>query len=581
MASSSTDLRTIFGTNEPPVAETRLDAGKMTVRIADGQVASVSWGGREILRGVTYFLRDADWATPLGETTLKVERQGESELSAKIAGTINAGGIRFDYTMEIEGDATGHLRISTRGTAGSTFRSNRVGLTVLHPLDCAGEALRVIHSDGSTETGEFPFLISPSQPVFDIAGLAFPLNDREQVAIDFRSTTPDGGTQVFEMEDQRNWGDASYKTYVGSLLDPWPFEVADGDVFEQHIEIRVTPAPVAAASVSAPADPAGAGDTGFRMPAIGVSVPHGRAAEALTNVRALGMFRPAYISAYLRSDAMDPAELAAIGALVETLECPLTLELEVDGEITRALPHAAAEISRAGLAPEAVLACPEPYLHSYQPNGDWPDVMPLDAFYGKVRDSFPSARIGGGMLTYFTELNRKWPPASGIDYVGHSYCPIVHSADDRTVVQNIDTLAFIAKTVAAGLPEMPYEIVSAQLSMRQNPYGAAPQPNPGNKRIAMAEADPRENGQFAGLWMLDIARVLAGTHASRACFGALSGPAAVFSADHKDGKRPSYYALEALCRLAGADEDTFLAERKKLLDGPFALAAVAFEELRG
>ena len=32
----------------------------------------------------------------------------------------------------------------------------------------------------------------------------------------------------FEMEDHRNWMDASYKTYVCSLLDPWPYTLEEG-----------------------------------------------------------------------------------------------------------------------------------------------------------------------------------------------------------------------------------------------------------------------------------------------------------------------------------------------------------------
>ena len=33
----------------------------------------------------------------------------------------------------------------------------------------------------------------------------------------------------FEMEDHRNWMDASYKTYVCSLLDPWPYTLKKGE----------------------------------------------------------------------------------------------------------------------------------------------------------------------------------------------------------------------------------------------------------------------------------------------------------------------------------------------------------------
>ena len=62
------------------------------------------------------------------------------------------------------------LRIVTEGRALSAFKSNRVGLTILHPVpDCAGAEVTVTHSDGAKEETRFPQLISPSQPVCDDA----------------------------------------------------------------------------------------------------------------------------------------------------------------------------------------------------------------------------------------------------------------------------------------------------------------------------------------------------------------------------------------------------------------------------
>ena len=42
------------------------------------------------------------------------------------------------------------------------------------------------------------------------------------------------------MEDQRNWTDASYKTYVRPLALPWPYTLAAGAKFEQAITLTVT-----------------------------------------------------------------------------------------------------------------------------------------------------------------------------------------------------------------------------------------------------------------------------------------------------------------------------------------------------
>ena len=558
----------IFGTDEAAPEEQTVSAGKLSVRIADGQIKSASWDGKEIVRGISYLLRDANWATPRATSTVSLTKTTEHVAGAKIMGTVDSGDIRFDYEIAIEADAAGTLRIQTTGTAKSAFAANRVGLTFLHPVPaCCGLELRVTHTDGTEEATRFPMSISPSQPVFDIGAMSYALSDDEAVDISFRAHRPDRSPQCFEMEDQRNWTDASYKTYIGSLLDPWPFHVRAGDVFRQEIAISIRSRPHAAQQ-NAASGPQGADQ--FKVPAVGVAVPLGGAAEALDNLRRYGSPGPRYVSAYLRSDAIEPNELAALRSIAEMLACPVTVELEVRGEPAESLAAVAGSFTASGVKVDSILACPAPYMKSYQPDAVWPDVMPLEAFYDLVRSHFPQSRIGGGMLAYFTELNRKWPPAGAMDYVGHALCPIVHAADDETVVQNIESLPFIAGTVAEHLPGVPYQIVSALISMRQNPYGAAPQPNPGGNRIAMADFDPRENGLFAGMWMLRVAEVLSGTHAEAVCLGALSGPASVYSPGWPNGKRPSYFALEALAAMWGAGREAFDEVKRQLFRSRFA-----------
>ena len=111
------------------------------------------------------------------------------------------------------------------------FATNRTGLVVLHPPQLAGEALRVTHTDGTTEEVAFPRAISPHQPVLDIAQLSW-LHAGSEVSVAF-----DG--DVFEMEDQRNWSDASYKTYSRPLAIPFPYTIAAGDRVRQSVQIDV------------------------------------------------------------------------------------------------------------------------------------------------------------------------------------------------------------------------------------------------------------------------------------------------------------------------------------------------------
>ena len=42
---------------------------------------------------------------------------------------------------------------------------------------------------------------------------------------------------TFEMEDHRNWTDASFKTYVRPLALPWPYTLPKGETFKQSVTL--------------------------------------------------------------------------------------------------------------------------------------------------------------------------------------------------------------------------------------------------------------------------------------------------------------------------------------------------------
>ena len=121
------------------------------------------------------------------------------------------------YQAKIEAKADGTLTFSAVGTPLSDFLTNRSGFVVLHPLEgVVGKPVEVVHVDGKREKRNFPKIISPGQPIFEIRSL------KHTVMPGVTATVLMEGNK-FEMEDHRNWMDASYKTYVCSLLDPWPY----------------------------------------------------------------------------------------------------------------------------------------------------------------------------------------------------------------------------------------------------------------------------------------------------------------------------------------------------------------------
>ncbi len=92
------------------------------------------------------------------------------------------------------------------------------------------------------------------------------------------------------------------------------------------------------------------------------------------------------------------------------------------------------------------------------------------------------------MLSYFTELNRKRVPDGQLDFISHCTNPIVHAADDLSVMHALEALPFITRSVRAIYGGKPYRIGPSTIPMRQNPYGSRTMDNPSGGRVPMATA---------------------------------------------------------------------------------------------
>lgn len=514
--------------------------------IRNGGVAGIFWDEQEVVRAIEYPIRDVDWGTlVLAETSARAV-EGAERLTYERR--FRADGFSGIFTLDAE--AAGRVELRIRLTAEGRQRVCRAGFVVLHPLGVAGEPLTVRHPDGSSEETTFPVLIKPSQPAMSITGLVHRAG-AAQVELAF-------GGEIFEMEDQRNWSDASYKTYCRPLLKPYPYDVEDGEVVEQSIVLNLSTAPNAR-----PAMPAGEaagmgmgtiGEFGLAMdPAWPTDGMWGPLREAWPGVRGLA-----------RVDGMRAADLAwlASGHLSGR---PLDLEIVVDQDGATAAPTlqaVGAALVAGDIEPEHVIVLPRAFLCCIQPWEPQPHGLTLEGAADAGRAAFPNSRIGIGMLSNFVELNRARPAADGTDYVTHGLTPLVHAADDSSVMTTLDALVPIAASLEAIYPRHPVRLGLAWIGMRTNPYGATVAPNPQQHRVAMAGVDPRQRGLFGAAFMVGLA---ASPLVMRSEFIALAAPygpfglarAAVewpqpgYDEDARFVAFPGFHAMRALRSLSG------------------------------
>ena len=151
--------------------------------------------------------------------------------------------VDFFWKGTITGDANGTVTFSMDGEARSTFRRNRIGFCVLHPMGCAGVPCLIVKVDGAVEESAYPNLplplnylidgeIKPVAPFNNMRAVRYEITSGVEAEVRFEGET-------FEMEDQRNWTDASYKTYGTPLSQPFPVEVAAGTKIAQRITLAL------------------------------------------------------------------------------------------------------------------------------------------------------------------------------------------------------------------------------------------------------------------------------------------------------------------------------------------------------
>jgi hypothetical protein len=219
--SGQTDAGALFGTDEQPPVRRLLNAGPLTAILEEGNLRSISFGGVELVRAINYLARDSSWGTYKAALSNIEINEGEGSFSVTYDALCSGPDGRYAYRMTIKGEAAGRLSMEAAGEALTDFPTNRTGFVVLHAAQAAGGRLTIRHGDGGIEQTVFPEAISPDQPAFDISALT-----HEPAPGLVCTVTMEG--DAFEMEDQRNWADASFKTYVRPLSKPRPYLIAKG-----------------------------------------------------------------------------------------------------------------------------------------------------------------------------------------------------------------------------------------------------------------------------------------------------------------------------------------------------------------
>lgn len=551
----------LTGTEQPDAIGQILTAGPLSAEFDNGNLRYIRMGGVEVLRAMAFLVRDENWGTYTPVlSNLRIDQRKDG-FSVSYQATCNRLGQQIDYVATIEGKSNGNLTFRATATPKRNFLTNRTGFVVLHPLQgVVGRAVKVEHTDGAMTDSHFPEYVNPDCPFRNIRALS-----HEVLPALWARCQLEG--DAYEMEDHRNWTDASFKTYIRPLAKPWPYTLPAGQVIQQSVSLSFSGA---LPKHSRPGKNKGVqikvGDASDQIvPPIGIGVPAEETEHALSQTELVKMLAPNFMVCFFDTRRQHGvAELSKYRRLSEKLGAEVMLEVVVQSldDFAGELDRVAKDAATAGLKISAVAVCPVGHLKSVLPGGIYPPAPPLEDLYRAARHAFPRAKLGGGMFSFFTELNRKRPPAQLLDFITNTTCPIVHAADDRSVMETLEALPWQIETARNFSGGAPHRVGPSGIGARDNPHGATYADNPNNLRVCLAKMDPRQRGLFSAAWTLGYVATLARAGVATISMGAPTGPLGMIyrEAEHTQpffddletvAVYPVFHTLSALNRASG------------------------------
>ena len=549
----------LFGTEEPFEVPIILKAGPLSAEFEAGNLRYIRFHGVEMIRAVSYIVRDRNWGTYNPRiSNLKIVT-GSDHFHVSYDAEAGDAAQNMRYSAVITGDSSGALRFEGNADVVTNFVTNRTGFVVLHPIEGVADHHAMIeHVDGRHVDTMFPKLIDPIQPMMELRAITHDFGHGAKVRCLMEGDT-------FEMEDQRNWTDASYKTYVRPLALPWPYTIAKGSKFSQAVSLSVEGRPSLGDAATDGSIAIKVNPSKIKTPTLGFGLDPDDCESVLAHIDMARPLLPHHLVCHY-----DPQRGHSALTLKQQLAIARELRAEpwLEAVITR-VEGWQDEVSALGSAVGAlgspfpvVMLSPASDLKCTLPGTTWPPCPPASDLFRHARACFPHAKLAGGMFSYFTELNRKRPPLDVMDLVGFTTAALVHAGDDRSVTESLEALPHIARSVRAIVGDTPYAVGPSAIGMRDNPYGAKTMGNPESIRQAMNRNDPRQQGLLGAAWNVGYFARFAQGGASSIALGGITGPFGLLSTsqnrkqawfDHHRGLYPAYHVMRVLSSFAGAD----------------------------
>ena len=389
-------------------------------------VGSVWCEGREILQRIFVTVRDKNWkeVAPTHWQSEIDEARGIARLTARH----ESGSVGFEWrgTLHASEDRR-QMRFEMLGRVFRDMEVCRLGLVVLHPVESMVGSQVGVAGPESTHRITVGEIIAP-QPVVNGMPLAMtePFSKLTVERPDFGKLELEFEGELFELEDQRNWGDASFKTYCTPLRLGFPRKMKAGTAIRHCVEVRFVPGGRAKA--------APVRDLSGTFPRIGCE-----------------WNRPGVVGVRHSPDRYDPAwdhlhcdvgALESVTELAELLAADTSPRLQIAFEARdNGPPREAIELLLAHCQRIARLLI-------YGPRASLPSVAAVERWRGELEMAGADRDIAVLAATkgYFVEFNRGVAFDAPVAGIAFPLTATVHSDDTEMIGENVGAIREMAGT---------------------------------------------------------------------------------------------------------------------------------------
>lgn len=499
-----------YGKDEPPAEQIDLHAGSLSLSYEQGDLRYVRLGNREILRRLYVAVRDRNWGTVAPAfSNVNLDVADDSFLiTYDVANRQNE--IDFAWKGVIQGKADGTLSFSIDGEARSTFWRNRIGFCILLPAFLAGTTGQVEHLAGEIEPATFPIDFVSSQPVTpfaDMKQVSYPVMPDVWADVEFSG-------DVFEMEDQRNWTDASFKVFCTPLRLPYPVQVQKGTRVHQSVVVRLCEGQPAAIKdavqtrLSQDTYPVIRVDRTAReipLPKLGLGM--GSEIETLDTyqIDRLRAMNLDHLRVDLRLNNITYSDVLRLAVeQAAQLRVKLEIALLVSDRMEEEFEGLCTLLDEIRPHVSAWLCYPEKELFM----GGSATAQVVRAARDSLADYDPSIPFCAGTNTDFIFMKRTIPPINLIQGICFATNPQAHAFDNASLMETLEQQGAAVENARRLGGTLPVIVSPVTLKPRFNPYatGSAPALLPGE---LPPQVDVRQMSLFGASWTVGSFKYIA------------------------------------------------------------------------